>query len=115
MKEVVWCFMCIKTTTLTENYEVAYELWRERNPNFGINIDAKLLLNQKNYILRNKRITDIEIDDIKENIRHHTQDNTENNITEEENNSNVGTNEEHSENKDLGEDAEQNTARDKLR
>jgi hypothetical protein len=38
----------------------------------------------------------------------HTQDNTENNIREEENNSNVGTNEEHSENKDLGEHAEQN-------
>jgi hypothetical protein len=72
------------------------------------------LLNQNKYILKNKTITDIEIDEIKENIRHHTQDNTENNIIEE-NNSNLGTNEEHLENKDLGEDAEQNTARNKLR
>jgi hypothetical protein len=79
------------------------------------NIDAKLLLNQKNYILKNKKNADIYIDEIKGNIRHHTQDNTENNTREEENNSNVGTNEEHLENKDLGEYAEQNIARDKLR
>ena len=34
-----------------------------------LNIDAKALLNQKNYILRAKRITDVEIDWIIENIR----------------------------------------------
>ena len=34
-----------------------------------MNIDAKALLNQKNYILRAKRITALEIDEIKENIR----------------------------------------------
>jgi hypothetical protein len=115
MKEVVWCFMHIKATTLTENYNVAYELWRERNPNLRTNTDAKLLLNQTNYILQNKKITDTETDEIKENIRHDTQDNTQNNIRDEENNSNVGTNEEHLEIKDLGEDVEQNKARDKLR
>jgi hypothetical protein len=75
----------------------------------------KLLLNQKNYILKNKKITDIEIDEIRKNIRHDTQDNAENNIREGENNSSVCTNEEHLENKDSGEDAEQNIARDKLR
>jgi hypothetical protein len=115
MKAVVWCFIYIQATTFTENYKVAYELWRERNPDLRTNIDAKLLLNQKNYISKNKKITDIEINEIKENIRHHKQDNTENNITEEENNRNLGTNEEHLENKDLREDTEQNIARDKLR
>ena len=30
-----------------------------------MNIDAKALLNQKNYILKAKRITAVEIDDIK--------------------------------------------------
>jgi len=34
-----------------------------------LNIDAKALLNQKNYILRAKRIMDVEIDGIIENIR----------------------------------------------
>jgi hypothetical protein len=87
---------------------------RERNPNLRTCIDAKLLLNQKNYILKNKKNADIDIDEIKENVRHHTQDNAENNIREEENNSSVSTNEEHLENKDSGEDAEQNIARDKL-
>jgi len=33
------------------------------------NIDAKALLNQKNYILKAKRITAVEIDEIKENVR----------------------------------------------
>jgi hypothetical protein len=115
MKEAVWCFMYMKATTLTENYIVAYELWTERYSNLKTNIDSKLLLNQKNYILKNKKITDIEIDEIRKNIRRDTQDNAENNIREGENNSNVGTNEEHLENKDSGEDAEQNIARDKLR
>ena len=34
-----------------------------------LNIDAKALLNQKNYMLRAKRITAVEIDGIIENIR----------------------------------------------
>jgi len=34
-----------------------------------MNIDAKALLNQKNYILKAQRITTVEIDEIKENIR----------------------------------------------
>ena len=34
-----------------------------------MNIDAKGLLNQKNYILKAKRLTDVEIDEIKENTR----------------------------------------------
>jgi len=34
-----------------------------------MNIDAKALLNQKNYILKAKRIMAVEIDEIKENIR----------------------------------------------
>jgi hypothetical protein len=85
--------MNIEATTLTENYKVAYTLWRERYPHLRTNTDAKLLLNQTNYILKNKKITDIEIDEIKENIGN-IQDNTENNIRFEENKNSVGTNEE---------------------
>ena len=39
---------------LGENYKEAYKLWRDRNPMTRLNIDAKALLNQKNYILRAK-------------------------------------------------------------
>jgi len=59
MKEVLWCFMYIKEKALGENYKEAYKLWIDRNSMTKLNIDAKALLNQKNYILRAKRITDI--------------------------------------------------------
>ena len=42
-----------------------------------MNIDAKALLNQKNYILKAKRITAVEIDEIKQNIRLRIRDDTE--------------------------------------
>jgi hypothetical protein len=50
MKELLWCFTYIKEKTLRQNYKEAYKLWRERNPMTRMNIDAKALLNQKNYI-----------------------------------------------------------------
>jgi len=77
MKEVLWCFMYIKGKALGENYEEAYRLWRDRNPMTRLNMDAKALLNQKNYILRAERITDIEINGIIENIGIKIRDDTE--------------------------------------
>ena len=65
MKEVLWCFTYIKEKTLGEN------------PMTRLNIDAKALLNQKNYILRAKRITVVEIDGIVEIIRLKIRDETE--------------------------------------
>jgi hypothetical protein len=79
-KEVLWCFMYLKEKTLGKNYKEAYELWRDRNPMTRINIDVKLLSNPKNYILKAKRITVVENDEIKENSRlkiwNDTEDNT---------------------------------------
>ena len=46
-------------------------------PMTRMNTDAKALLNQKNYILKAKRITAVEIDEIKENIRLKIWDDTE--------------------------------------
>ena len=77
MKEVLWCFTYIKKKTLGENYKEAYKLWREGNPMTRMNIDAKALLNQKNYILKAKRMMAIETDEIKENIRLKIGDDTE--------------------------------------
>jgi len=48
--------MYIKQKTLRENYKEVYKLWRERNPVTRMNIDAKTLLNQKNYILQKTAI-----------------------------------------------------------
>jgi len=69
MEEVLWCFMYIKEKTLRENYKEVYKLGRERNPVTRMNIDGKALLNHKKYILKAQRITTVEIDAIKENIR----------------------------------------------
>ena len=68
MKEVVWCFIYIKEMTLSENYKEVYKLWRKRNPVARINLDTKALLNQ-NCILKAQRLTAVEIDEIRENIR----------------------------------------------
>ena len=68
MKELLLCFMYIKEKALGKNYKEAYKLWRDRNPMTRSNIDAKALLNQKNYILRAKSTTAVEIDGIIENI-----------------------------------------------
>jgi len=65
MKEVLWCFKYIKENTLRENYKKVYKLWRERNPVTKMNIEAKALLYQKNYILKAQRITTVEIDERK--------------------------------------------------
>jgi hypothetical protein len=89
---------------------------RKRNPNLRANMDAKLLLNQKNYILKNKKITDSEIDEIKESFRPRMQDNTEDQLRDEQTN-NVGATEEHLllENRNLGEYTQQHVAREKLK
>jgi hypothetical protein len=77
MKEVLWCHIYFKEKTLGENYKEAYKLWRERNPMTKMNIDAKALFNQKNYVLKAKRTPAIEIDEIKENVRLKIGDDTE--------------------------------------
>jgi len=67
--KVVWCFSYIKEMILRQNYKEVYKLWRERNPVARSNLDAKALLHQKNYILKAQRLTAVEIDEIRENIR----------------------------------------------
>ena len=55
MKVVLWCFMYVNEKTSGQNYKAAYELWRERNTKTRTTVDAILLLNQKNYILKANR------------------------------------------------------------
>jgi hypothetical protein len=54
MKEV--CFMYIKEKIFGNDCKAVYGLRRERNPATRICIDTILLLNQKNYIIKAKRI-----------------------------------------------------------
>ena len=65
-----WCGVHIhQRNDIKRELQEVYKLWRERNPVARINLDAKALLNQKNYILKAQRSTAVEIDEIRENIR----------------------------------------------
>jgi len=79
MKEVLWSFTYIKEKILRENYKEAYKLWGERNPVTRMNMDGKAFLNQNNYSSKAKRITAVEIDEIKENITYKIGDDREEN------------------------------------
>jgi hypothetical protein len=75
---------------------------------------GKIIVNpEKNYILRTKNI-DTETAEIEKRIRSHIEDNTEDHIREEETNNNLDTGEEHIKGK-TPEDAEQHTAKRKLK
>ena len=46
-----------------------YEIWRQRNPTCRMYIDAKKLMNQKNYIMKHNKITEMEIEEIKREMQ----------------------------------------------
>jgi hypothetical protein len=63
VKEVIWCYMYCRQH-FTEKYKKMYEIWRQRNPECRMYMDATKLLNQKNYVMKHKKITEMEIEDI---------------------------------------------------
>jgi len=48
----------------TENYKTVYEIWRQRNPTGRIYMDPKKIMNQKNYIMKHNKTTEMEIEEI---------------------------------------------------
>ena len=46
-----------------------YKIWRQRNPTCRIYMDAKKLMNQKNYIMKHNKITEMEIEEIKREMQ----------------------------------------------
>ena len=65
IREVIWCRMYCRQY-FTENYKKVYEIWRQRNPECRMYMDAKKLMNQKNYIMKHKKITEMEVEETKE-------------------------------------------------
>ena len=58
IREVILCYMCCRQH-FTENYKKMYEIWRQRNPECKMYMDAtKKLMNHKNCIMKHKKITD---------------------------------------------------------
>jgi len=46
-----------------------YEVWRQRNPESRMYVDAKKLMNRKNYIMKHNKITDMETEEIKKELQ----------------------------------------------
>ena len=67
IREVVWCYMFCRQH-FTENYKKMYEIWRQRNPESRMCMDVKKLMNQKNYIMKHNKITEMEIEEIKKEL-----------------------------------------------
>jgi hypothetical protein len=77
IREVIWCYMYCRQY-FTKNYKKMYEIWRQRNPECGMYMDTKKLMNQKNYIMKHKKITEMQVEEIKtelqENHRSHLEE-----------------------------------------
>ena len=46
----------------TEIYKKMYEIWTQSNPESRMYMEAKKLMNQKNYIMKHNKITEMEIE-----------------------------------------------------
>jgi hypothetical protein len=53
----------------TENYKKVDKIWSQRNPECRTYMDTKKLMNQKNYIMKNKKITELGIEEIQKELQ----------------------------------------------
>jgi hypothetical protein len=48
---------------------MVYEVWKQQNPDSWVHMDEKELINQENHIMRNKKIMEMEIEEIKKELQ----------------------------------------------
>jgi len=68
IREVIWCYMYGRQH-FTKNYKKVYEIWRQRNPECRMYMDAKKLMNQRNYIMKHKKIMEMEVEEIRRELQ----------------------------------------------
>ena len=70
-KDVIYCFYFTLENPITNNTDRSFNKWRERNSNNEklTYLDANKLANVRRYIVREKKLTDTEIAQIKEQVR----------------------------------------------
>lgn len=75
-KEVLYCFYYALEKPLINNTEDTFLIWCRRNIDSDKldNLDANKLANTRRYIMRSKKITDMEIEQIKTQVRTDTRD-----------------------------------------
>ena len=61
-----------------------YEIWRQHNPENRMYMDAKKLMNQKNYIMKQNKITELEIEEIKKELQTNQRSHLEERVEEKE-------------------------------
>ena len=65
-KEVMLCYCKAQAEPMKDNItKETYRIWRQSNPNVRPNMDANKMANQRRFIEKNKKLTTIEIDQIK--------------------------------------------------
>jgi hypothetical protein len=67
-REVTWCYTYCKQY-FTADYKWVYAIWRQQNPECRKYMDAKKIVNQKNCVMKNKKITDVEIEEINKELQ----------------------------------------------
>jgi hypothetical protein len=65
-REFIWCYV-LQTVPHSKLQEG--EVWRQRNPECRTYMDATKLMNKKNCIMKNTKITQVEIEEIKKELQ----------------------------------------------
>ena len=66
--EVMFCYYKAKADPKKGVTKDTYRIWRGRNPNDRPDLTDNALMNQRRYIERQNKLTEIEIDDIKRRV-----------------------------------------------
>jgi len=56
-------------TAFYRKLQEVHEIWRQRNPERRMYMDAKKLMNQRNYIKKHKKITEMEVEEIRRELQ----------------------------------------------
>lgn len=68
-KCVMWCYYYAKATKIDGGVtKGTYTVWREKNPDIFPHLDSNSLANQRRYIEKGKKLTDIELQQIKDDV-----------------------------------------------
>ena len=68
-KELIYDFYTALERPSRNTTESTFRIWNERNPNARPNIDSNKLANTRRYILDKKKLTDAELEEIRNKVR----------------------------------------------
>lgn len=73
-KDVMWCFYYADSTKIEGGtVKGTYSIWRRRNPDIFPNMNPNTLANQRRFIVDKKKLTDVELQQIKETVKRELQ------------------------------------------